>query len=173
MDDQLLISAKPIRRIFAFMFDAFLNLLICGVLIIPAVLSFIDIYHSGDFNHYKLVALFISSLGSGALMICVTIFYFVCLPVIWEGQTIGKRMFKIRIISIDTNEGPNAKTMFLRESFRIVIFVITCGLSLIASFLSLCLSDKHTTFHEQLSSTRVVNVNIYSNEKRIVTNDVD
>jgi len=164
MEEELLISAKPSRRIFAFLFDAFLYLLVSSLLVIPCVLAFIEAYQNpGD--HFKLVALFISSLIAGALVICLYIFYFVCLPVIREGQTLGKKLFKIRIISVDTNEGPNAKTMFLREAFRIIIFVMTFGLSGIASFISLLVSDKHTTFHEQLSSTRVVNVNFFSKEK--------
>lgn len=171
MEEELLINAKPSRRICAVLFDVLLTLLVSGVILTPAILAFVDVIKNSDPGHFRVLALFLSSLISGALIICLDILYFVCLPVIWEGQTIGKRLMKIRIVDINTNEGPNAKTMIIRETFRIIIFVVTFGLSAIASFLALILSDNHTTFHEQLSSTRVVNVNIY--QENIKSKDVD
>jgi len=172
MNDELLINAKPSRRIFAVLFDLFLTLIVSSIILLPAVLAFVDVIYHHNTESLRIIALFVSSLISGALIICLDILYFVCLPVIWEGQTIGKRLFKIRIIDIYTNEGPNAKTMLLREAFRIIIFIVTIGLSAIASSLALILSENHTTFHEQLSSTRVVNVNIYQ-ENRSKNVDVD
>jgi len=173
MDDELLINAKPSRRILSVLFDSFLMSLVAGIILIPAILAFVDVTNHNNPDHFRVLALFISSIVSGALIICINILYFVCLPVIWEGQTIGKRLFKIRIIDINTNEGPNAKTMILRETFRIVIFVVTLGLSAIASSLTLILSENHTTFHEQLSSTRVVNVNIYQENRKSKNVDVN
>lgn len=161
MQEELLIAAKPTRRIVAIVLDLLINLAVDLVLLIPSVIAFVGVLYRG--NYINIVALFISSLLSGALIISFAIFYFVCLPVVWEGQTIGKRALKIRIVDVNTNEGPSAKIMFLREATRILIFVLSVGMSGIVSLLALCLSDKHTTFHEQLSHTRVVNINIYPN----------
>lgn len=162
MADELFISAKPGKRIAALVLDLLINLAVGAVLLVPALIALANVIINSSYAN--IIALFISSLGSGALIIAFAIFYFVCLPSIWEGQTIGKKVAKIRVIDIDTNEGPNAKRMFLREATRIIIFVLSFGLSTIASFIALCLSENHTTFHEQMSSTRVVNVNIYPGE---------
>lgn len=160
MASELLISAKPGKRIGALLLDLLINLAVAAILLIPAIIALANVFvNKSDAN---IIALFIASLGSGALIVSFAIFYFVCLPSIWEGQTIGKRVAKIRVVDITTNEGPNARTMFLRESTRILIFIVSFGLSAIASLLTLCLSETHTTFHEQISSTRVVNVNIYN-----------
>lgn len=160
MANDLLISAKPGKRIGALILDLLINLAVSAVLLIPALIALVNVLL--NHNDANIIALFISSLASGALIVSFAIFYFVCLPSIWEGQTVGKRVAKIRVVDVTTNEGPNAKTMFLRESTRILIFILSCGLSAIASLLTLCLSETHTTFHEQISSTRVVNVNIYN-----------
>ena len=163
MDDELLISAKPAKRIIAFLIDTILNAAAAVILLIPAIVALTNVFVTR--NDLNIIALFIASLFSGALIITFAIFYFVCLPVVWEGQTLGKRVMNIRVVDSRTNEGPNAKTMFLREATRILIFVLSVGLSLFASLITLCISEKHTTFHEQMSSTRVVNVNIYPENK--------
>lgn len=171
MASELLISAKPSKRIGALLLDLLINAAVAAVLLIPSIIALTNVFlNKSDAN---IIALFIASLGCGALIVSFAIFYFVCLPSIWEGQTIGKRVAKIRVIDINTNEGPNARTMFLRESSRILIFITSFGLSAIASLLTLCLSDTHTTFHEQISSTRVVNVNIYNENNSSTQPSVD
>ena len=162
MQETLLISAKPGKRIGALILDLLINVAVSAILLIPGIIAFTNVWI--DPTKANVIALFIAAIFSGALIVSFAIFYFVCLPSIWEGQTIGKRVAKIRVVDINTNEGPNARVMFLRESTRILIFILSFGLSMIASLLTLCLSETHTTFHEQISSTRVVNVNIY-NEK--------
>lgn len=163
MEQQLLITAKPSKRISALLLDLLINLAVSTLLLLPAILALVNVLvNKSDAN---IIALFIASVFSGALIISFAIFYFVCLPVVWEGQTIGKRCAKIRVVDITTNEGPSAKIMFLREATRILIFVLSFGLSAFASLITLCISEKHTTFHEQISSTRVVNVNIYNDQE--------
>lgn len=160
MADSLLISAKPSKRIGALILDLLINTAVGAILLIPGIIALTNVWI--ERSEVNIVAVFIAALISGALIVSFAIFYFVCLPSIWEGQTIGKRVAKIRVVDITTNEGPNAKTMFLRESTRILIFILSFGLSAITSLLALCLSETHTSFHEQISSTRVVNVNIYN-----------
>ena len=126
MASELLISAKPSKRIGALLLDLLINAAVAAILLIPSILALTNVFlNKSDAN---IIALFIASLGCGALIVSFAIFYFVCLPSIWEGQTIGKRVAKIRVIDINTNEGPNARTMFLRESSRILIFITSFGL---------------------------------------------
>ena len=169
-DNELLISAKPSKRILAFILDIFLNLAVSLVLLVPSIIALINIFLNK--SEANIIALFISSIFSGALLISFAVFYFVCLPVIFEGQTLGKRFANIRVVDVHTNQGPNAKIMFIREGSRIIIFVLSFGLSIIPSLITLCISKKSTTFHEQISSTRVVNVNVYP-ENKIKNSDPD
>lgn len=154
--DETFLIAKPSKRILAFLFDLALNIAVAMILLIPAILALINIFITT--NTPNIIALFISSFISGALVICFSIFYFICLPIFWDGQTVGKRFFGIRVIDVTTNETPNAKVMFIREAIRIVICVLTFGISTLASFIAIIVSEKHVAFHEEISSTRVVNV---------------
>lgn len=161
--EELLIVAKPRKRILSLIIDLLINLVIDGVLLIPSIIAFVNAMKSR--NDPNIIALFIAGILGGALIISFALFYFVCLPVIWEGQTIGKKLFNIRIVDATTNEGPSAKVMLLREATRIIIFVLSFGISAITSFFALCANNKKTTFHELMSNTRVVNVNIYQHNK--------
>lgn len=158
--------AKPAKRIVAFLIDLVINFVVSVILLIPALFALINVLITK--NNPNILALFIASLISGALIIAFVILYFVALPVFWEGQTVGKRFLSIRIVDVRTNQGPNARVMFIRESIRIVVCILTFGLSTFASFIVLLISDKHTTFHEQLSSTVVVNA---SNEEKTTYED--
>lgn len=158
MQEEILIAAKPHKRILALLIDLLINCGVYLILLIPAFLALINVFHIQ--NHANIFALFAASLTGGMLIISFAIFYFVFLPCIWEGQTIGKRILNIRIIDVTTNEGPNARVMFVREAPRILILILSFGVSAIASLVTLCISKNHTTFHEQVSNTRVVNVNI-------------
>ena len=162
INESVIVYAKPSKRILAYLIDLAIIATISIILLIPAILALVNMFaNKTDAN---IIALFISSFVSGALCLSFAIFYFVCVPVFWEGQTVGKRFLNIRIIDIKVNDGPNAKVMFLREAIRITIFVLTFGLSAIASTLCLCISKKHIAFHEEISSTRVVNVNVYDDK---------
>ena len=156
IDDDEIVIAKPRKRILALLLDLFINLLVAVILFLPSLFAFINALINP--NQGNVVALFIASAVSGALAVCFSIFYFVCVPVFWDGQSVGKRFFNIRIIDINSKDGPNAKIMFIREATRIILCVFTLGLSSIVSLITLCITDKHITFHEKLSSTRVIDM---------------
>lgn len=160
--DEFKINAKPSRRIIAYLVDLCLILAVSLILFIPTILALVNVNISQ--TTLNIFALMIASLFSGAMIVSFMIFYFVCLPVFWDGQTIGKRLFNITIIDTTTGEGPNAKTMFIREATRIFLFLFTVGLSAVASLIVLLVSEKHLVFHEILSSTKVVNINVYKEE---------
>lgn len=141
-------------RIIALLIDLALILAISVIFMIPAIISLVNlILYQTTLN---VVSLFISCLISGALVISFTVFYFVCIPIFWDGQTVGKKLMNIKIIDITTNRVPNAKIMFLREGTRIITFVLTFGLSIIASIIAMKLTKNNVTFHETLSKTKVV-----------------
>lgn len=155
-DPDKIVIAKPSKRILALLLDLIINILVAVVLFLPSVFALINVFVNN--TQANIIALFVASAISGALTVCFSIFYFVCVPVFWDGQSVGKRFFGIRIIDTSTNEGPNAKVMFIREATRIILAVFTLGLSSIVSLITLCVTDKHITFHEEISSTRVINM---------------
>lgn len=159
-EEEINVATKARRRIFAYLVDLLINISAALILFIPTIIALINSVSS--IRGIDLFALVIASILSGALMLCFYAFYFIFLPSLLNGQTIGKRLNKIRIIDITTSESPNLKTMFIREGSRILVYLFTFGLAAIASMIALCLNNKRMAFHEQISMTRVVNVNIFS-----------
>lgn len=88
----------------------------------------------------------------------IVVAYFTIVPVLLKGQTIGKKLFKIKVIKKD---GSNVDflTMFIREICgKILVDLLTIGLALLSRLLVVSLTTKHYTFHDELSSTRVIDV---------------
>ncbi|MCQ2794121.1 MAG: RDD family protein [Bacilli bacterium] len=163
-DARQILNAKPKKRVFALLFDFALLLIVAVVLLLPSIFALANVLVN-DVRPASIVALWIASGIGGAVLICVVILYFVALPVYWDGQTIGKRFMGIRIIDKQTLKGPSVRTMFLRETTRIVTAVLTLGFSAIVSLIALCVNPKHTTFHEEISMTRVVDIVSSDNNK--------
>lgn len=159
-EEEINVASKASRRIIAYIFDLFINLSADIILFIPTIIALFNIL--GSNRGVDILALTIAAIISGSLIICFYAFYFIYLPTLLDGQTIGKRINKIHVVDITTNACPNLKTMFIREGSRVLIYLVTFGLGAIASVIALCLNDKRLVFHEQISMTRVVNVNMFS-----------
>ena len=94
----------------------------------------------------------------GAFFMLFIIFYFVILPLIMDGQTIGKRFFRIKIVRVD-NKKLDATTLFVRDIVgRFFIDLLTFGLNEIINLFVICLTEERRGFHDVLASTRIVDV---------------
>lgn len=144
---------RVISRILAAAFDFLIVGALCLVNLIPAIVSFVNtLVSSSTFN---IIALFISALFGGGLVIAIIIIYSVVLPVIWHGQTLGKRFFMMQTIKLNGDE-VDFRAMFIRVMLRVFIVFATFGLSLIVDFITLCCSKQHLTFYDILASTCVI-----------------
>lgn len=141
-----------LNRIFASIYDSIIVCALCLLSIIPSVVSFINVLV--DDSTINSVALYISAFFGGGISLAVFIVYCVLVPVFWNGQTLGKRLFGIKTEKINGNK-VDIKSMFLRTVLRGVIFFSTFGLSLIIDLITLC-SKEHLTFYDILASTIVV-----------------
>lgn len=78
--------------------------------------------------------------------------YYVLLPaLILQGQTIGKKMMRLRIITSREREIPNVKTMFMREVVGKIFSVLT-----VIGFLMILFGKKHQGLHDKIAKTVVI-----------------
>lgn len=148
-------KAKPYHRIFANLFDIVVVSALILLLTFQSLISLIN----GLVNPSSLdsLALFLLSFISGVFTFAIVLIYFVILPLYWNGQTLGKRFFKIKITKLDGNK-IDFKTLFLREASRLLIFILTFGLSAIADTFILIFSKQGIGFYDYVASTMVVDV---------------
>lgn len=147
--------AKSYHRIFANIFDL---VVIAAATLLLTFRSLIELITTiVDPTRLNSVALYLSAFGSGALALIGIIVYFIALPIFWNGQTLGKRFFKIKIIRNDGSD-IDFKTIFLREMLRTLLFVLTFGVSAFADTMVLLFSKQRIGFYDYVAATQVIDI---------------
>ena len=148
--------ARSITRLFADLFDWAIVYAFALIFPIRSILAFIEaITHPTSAN---ITTAFVDAIVTGSFIIIIFIVYFLVLPVNWNGQTIGKKFFKIHVARRD-GKPVDFQTMFVREVFgRLLVGILSLGASIIAETFVMLVSDRHQTFHDTLASTQVVDV---------------
>ncbi|WP_085990985.1 RDD family protein [Oceanobacillus senegalensis] len=94
-----------------------------------------------DGNHYYLTDLF------GVL-------YYLLLPILWHGYTIGRRMAGNRIVRVDGRK-LGIGTMLLRDLVAGIIYALTLGIGLIVSAFMIGIREDKRALHDFIAQTYV------------------
>ncbi|MFA1821043.1 RDD family protein [Virgibacillus oceani] len=83
-----------------------------------------------------------------------SLLYFVLVPVLWYGYTVGKRLVGIRIVKMD---GSNVTlgTILLRYAITGFIYGLSLGIALIVSIFMVALREDKRTIHDFIAGTYV------------------
>lgn len=144
-----------LNRFFAALVDFFILFAVVLVMMIPSIVSFINaLVYS---NPQSITALYVSSFVAGALSLLFIAFYLIFLPIVWHGQTLGKRYFNLQIVK--TDDSPvDFKCMFIRTFCFLLIIILTFGAALLTEILNVGAAKKITSVFDILASTKVVEV---------------
>ncbi len=80
--------------------------------------------------------------------------YYLVVPVIWMGYTIGKKIVGIRIVKVNGGK-LGFSAMFLRTFVAGLVYVATLGIGLIASVLMVGLRKDKRAIHDFIAGTYV------------------
>jgi uncharacterized RDD family membrane protein YckC len=144
------------RRTIAALFDFAL----CYALVLLTMLRpiLLLIHNINEPSSSEIVKLTLSMLLFGGLSFIIIILYYIGIPSIFNGQTIGMKFFGLRIVK-GNGDKVDFGTLFVREFFgHILLFVTTFGLSIFASFYSLVGRRDKRTFTDILSGTTIIDV---------------
>ncbi|WP_044894807.1 RDD family protein [Bacillus alveayuensis] len=84
----------------------------------------------------------------------LNVLYFLIVPVIWSGYTIGKKIVGIRIVKVN-GEKLGFGAMLLRTVVASIIYVITLGIALIVSAIMVAVREDKRAIHDFLAGTYV------------------
>lgn len=84
-----------------------------------------------------------------------SLLYYVLLPVIWTGYTIGKRALGIRIIKEDGSD-VGLTQMIIRDFLTPILYGITLGLLVIVSAIMIGVRKDKKAIHDIFAKTQVV-----------------
>lgn len=100
----------------------------------------------------------------GVIFAILLIIYYAIVPLLFNGQTIGKKVFKLKIIK-DNGEEIGYRTMFYREAIgRIFINFASLGVTVIASVIMMLLREDKKDLADILAKTKVVD--LYESEEK-------
>lgn len=112
-----LLPAPPLSRLYAYVIDWAVGGIVSGL---PAVSLYAGLARRTDMfsNLYVFEALgypWAVGMGAGALCIVAAVLYFVVVPlVVWPGQTLGKRVSHIKVVSTD-GSNPSVLSLVVRQ----------------------------------------------------------
>ena len=153
--------AKPIHRIAAYILDFLITGLITILVCLACSFDIFKVFINSYFNNkdtllsFNDMFLFFISIFVSALLICS---YYTLLPFLLNGQTLGMKFFRIRILN-ESYEKASLKRLFIREIFG-KLFLNFCTL-FIGNIVSLSLivnRQDRKSIADILAATIVVDV---------------
>ncbi|MFD1391447.1 RDD family protein [Alkalibacillus flavidus] len=128
-------TAGFFRRLIALVIDGFF----LSIILVPLSLTIYgEWYYSATFTP----------------MSFIEIIYFMTLPLLWPGYTIGKRLLKIRIERIG-GRMPDFFCMFARVVIAFVFYTFTLGVGTIVSAIMVIARDDNRAIHDLIADTYV------------------
>lgn len=91
-------------------------------------------------------------------MLLIVTAYMICLPVIWYGWTIGKRLMGLRITHV-SGADVSWQKMLKRELFILVVYSVTLGLFLLLSSVMMITRKDKRALHDLMAETKVSDEN--------------
>ena len=149
-------SVVPARfsdRLWAFLFDFSLSLLLMVVLLAPALVLFLLWMNEPTVS--MTAALFVALFLGGALWSLFELFYWILLPYLKRGSTLGLTFMGLAIVGEEGKEAP-FRCYVLRAFIPLVLVVLTFGLYYAVEMLSVLFSSKRTSFADVASMSYVV-----------------
>ena len=99
----------------------------------------------------------------GILLCMIFLIYYTVVPVILKGQTIGKKVFKLKIVK-ENDENVDPITMFYRDGVgSIFIHFASLGITAIVSIIVMSLREDKKTLGDILAKTKVID--LYESEE--------
>ena len=99
----------------------------------------------------------------GLIFAIILLIYYAVIPLVFDGQTLGKKIFKLKIVRDDGSK-INYRIMFYRECIgRIFINVTSLGITVIASVIIMALRDDKKNLLDILAKTKVID--LYESEE--------
>jgi len=154
--------AKVRHRVMASLLDFVIIAGLLGVVILGKLPIIISIF--GQKGSATVTAKFVIDLFRYGIIYCIILLaYYVAVPLIFNGQTIGKKVFKLQIVK-ENGSKVDGRTMFYREcAGRIFINFASLGITSIVSVIIMILREDKKDLADILAKTKVID--LYESEE--------
>ena len=148
--------AKVRHRIMAALLDFCVIASLLLIIIIGKLPIIINIFTQ---DNYTVTTKFIVDIFRYGIIFCVLLLiYYVVFPLLFNGQTIGKKVFKLQIVK-DNGKKLDYKTMFYREGLgRVFINIASLGITCFVSVIIMMLREDKKDLGDILAKTNVIDL---------------
>ena len=154
--------AKVRHRIMAAMLDFGIVLGLLGIITVGKLPIIINIFSQ---ENYTVTAKFIVDIFRyGIIFSIILLIYYVVIPLFFNGQTFGKKVFKLQIQK-ENGEKIDSRTMFYREGIgRVFLNFASLGVTVIVSTIIMIFREDKKDLIDVLAKTKVVD--LYESEEK-------
>jgi len=153
--------AKVRHRVMAALLDLGIALAFGALVAIFKLPFIISMFTSSE--HVVTTKFIVDVFRWGILISVLLLIYYVVVPLFFNGQTIGKKVFKLKMVREDGSE-VDYKTMFYREGIgRIFINFASLGVTAIVSIIVMGLREDKKGLADILAKTKVID--LYESEE--------
>lgn len=144
-------SEMRLRRLIAALVDGLFIYIFFFAFSFQSALSLYNALKANTDIFSSAIGLVISILSA----VVLSILYLVVPAIVFKGSTIGMKMVSIRFVQLN-NENITLSKLIVRETLVIFTLILTCTLSVIASFVALFYNQDGKTFYDYISFNKVV-----------------
>lgn len=147
--------AKIRHRVIATLVDNAIIVTIMGILLASVWAEFLYAL----IKDYPIsVSMIIQLIRSGVFYCLFVLSYYMIVPMFLKGQTLGKWLFKVKVVSEDGEE-VDYKILFFREAIcRILVRTISFGMSSVVSFLIMLIREDKKSLADVFAKTKVIDM---------------
>ena len=151
-----MVKAPLLRRLLAWLVDAIIiGVVIVVILLCTSLTAIFNLIKEGTSFNLTLFAL-IELIQVGLVIEILFILYYISIPVRNHGQTIGKKMLKIRVVK-DDGKDADFSTLFMRQAIaEQLLGALTFGATYIVNALVALFRKDKKSLSDVFASTKVV-----------------
>ena len=147
--------AKIRHRVMATILD---NLIIFGFMLTVLIGVWPNLIYALVSGYSISAYMIIKILRIGMFYALFLLSYYMLIPMFFKGQTIGKKLFKIKVVD-EYGEDVDYKVLFFREAIcRILVRTISLGISIFVSFIIMIVREDRKSLADVFSKTKVIDI---------------
>ena len=147
--------AKIRHRIMATILDNLIIITCMGICFFITGIEFIYALYNKLAIEYMMINTLIRI---GMFYALFLLFYYMVVPMFIKGQTIGKWIFKIKVVT-DDGKDVDYKVLFFREAIcRILLRTLSAGISSLISIMIMCIRDDRKSIGDVFAKTSVIDI---------------
>lgn len=135
------------------MFDLAVLILGSVIILLPSLLVFIGAMRG--VSPTRTLAVYIVMFVTGGMVAIFDLIYRLAVPYFLNGQTLGLRFFRMRIVNEDGSEA-NLKSLLVKALTILFLVLFTFGLYYLVEAIAVFVSPSHRSFGDVISKTLVV-----------------